>query len=67
MKCDGYEMFHGTVRVVPLNDNPPFDVTGVWLYRPDVDYWYVKRDEGGPGYAESMPPECLTDFRRDEE
>jgi hypothetical protein len=69
MKCDGYEMFNGTVRVVPANDAPPFDITGIWLYRPDVDCWYVKRDPGfgGPGFAESMPPECLTDFRRDDE
>ena len=67
MNCDGYEMFHGTVRVQMLHG--PLDITGVWLYRPDVDCWYVKRDPGlgGPGFAESMPPEILSDFRKDDE
>ena len=67
MKCDGYEMFHGTVRVQMIHG--PIDITGIWLYRPDVDCWYVKRDPGfgGPGYAESMPSEILSDFRKDDE
>ena len=50
MKCDGYEMFHGTVTVQMVSG--PLDITGIWLYRPDVDCWYVKRDNGGPGFAE---------------
>ena len=67
MKIDGYEMFHGTVRVNMVNG--PLDITGIWLYRPDVDCWYVKRDPGfgGPGFAESMPPEILSDFRKEDE
>ena len=63
--CDGYKMFHGTVTVVPKNEAPAFDLTGVWLYRPDTRMWYVKRDFGGPRSAESMPEDILSDFRED--
>ena len=65
MKCDGYEMFHGTVKILLVYGC--VDITGIWLYRPDTDCWYVKRDKGGPGFAESYPPDCLTDFRKDDD
>ena len=35
MKCDGYEMFHGTVKVRMVSG--PLDITGIWLYKPTVD------------------------------
>ena len=40
LTCEGYKMFFGVCRITPVNDYPPFDVRGTWLYRPDVDTWY---------------------------
>ena len=42
LKSEGYAMFEGTATITPLNDTiQPFDVTGVWLYKPTHDSWYV--------------------------
>lgn len=74
--CDGYKMFHGTVRVMPVirpdgtRWKEPFDLTGTWLYRPAWSLsgategcWYCKKDDGG--LAESYPSDILSDFRDD--
>lgn len=37
---DGYKMAEGTATVQVLN-TPPFEVNGVFLYRPDIDLWTV--------------------------
>lgn len=37
---DGYKMVSGTATIQFLN-NPPMKVNGVFLYRPDVDFWTV--------------------------
>lgn len=71
LKCDGYMMFHGTVKVTPANNRPPFDLTGTWLFKPAWSFgtdelegcWYCKKDDGG--FAESYPPDILSDFRDD--
>lgn len=71
LKCDGYIMFHGTVKVIPCNGKAPFDLTGTWLYKPAWSFgrdategcWYCKKDDGG--FAESYPPDILDDFRDD--
>ena len=71
--CDGYKMFHGTVKVTPVlrpdgtRWKEPFDLTGTWLLKPEwahgEDCWYCKPDNGG--FAESYPPDILSDFRDD--
>lgn len=73
--CDGYKMFHGTVRVTPVlrpdgtRWKEPFDLKGTWLFKPEWETgekggcWYCKPDNGG--FAESYPPEILSDFRED--
>lgn len=68
LKCDGYKMFHGTVRVTPvtLPDGTrwrePFDLTGTWLYKPE-GMWYCNPDDGG--LTSSWSPDILSDFRDD--
>ena len=64
LQCDGYKMFKGTATVTPANGKPPFQVSGTWLYRPDVKYWYCKPDH--IGFAPGFPPEILSDMKEDE-
>lgn len=41
LKCEGYKMFRGTMRVTPTNPKfPQVDITGDWLYKPEYDCWY---------------------------
>lgn len=72
LKCDGYKMFHGTVKVTPVRkDVKPFDVTGTWLYKPAEAFgidapegcWYCNEDCGG--WTGSWTPDILSDFRDD--
>ena len=37
---EGYRMADGTATIQFLNQ-PPQEVNGVFLYRPDTDLWYV--------------------------
>ena len=37
---EGYRMANGTATIQFLNQ-PPFEVNGVFLYRPDTDLWYI--------------------------
>ena len=37
---DGYKMADGTATIQFLNQ-PPFEVNGVFLYRPDIDLWIM--------------------------
>ena len=37
---EGYKMAEGTATVQFLNQ-PPREVNGVFLYRPDKDLWYM--------------------------
>lgn len=68
MKCNGHKMFHGTVRVNPVN-KAPFDVTGTWLFIPPWMFnnadgcWYCKEDNDGP--CVSYTPDVLDNFRDD--
>lgn len=67
LECERYKMFHGTVRVTPVirpdgtRWREPFDLTGVWLYRPDTGVWYCKEDSDG--WTSSWEPDILSDFR----
>lgn len=41
--CEGYKMFRGKMLITPKCDNiKPFEVEGVWLYKPEYDCWYCK-------------------------
>lgn len=41
LQCEGYKMFEGTADIVPINPEiKPFEVTGVWLYKPEFHCWY---------------------------
>lgn len=67
LECEGFKMFHGTVKITPVllpngkRWKEPFDLEGVWLYRPDTGYWYCKPDKGG--FPESWSRDILSDFR----
>ena len=64
LQCDGYKMFHGTATITPANGKPPFDVTGTWLYRPDVGYWYYQI----PGqFASGVHPKYVSNIRSDDQ
>lgn len=40
LKCEGYRMFRGVMRVSPPNPKfPTQDIRGDWLYKPN-GYWY---------------------------
>jgi hypothetical protein len=42
MQCEGYKMFHGTMRITPmLKALEPREMTGTWLYKPEFDCWYA--------------------------
>ena len=40
LECELYKMFRGTMMITPKYEIEPFNVTGIWLYKPDVDTWY---------------------------
>lgn len=70
LECDGYKMFHGTVKVTPVirpdgtRWKDPFDLSGTWFYKPDYGgMWYYKPDS--VGFSKSFTPEILSDFRED--
>ena len=69
LTCEGYKMFHGTVRISPIirpdgtRWREPFDLTGTWLYKPDTGYWYCKPDDGG--MIMSWSDNIMSDFRDD--
>ena len=44
---EGYRMADGTATVQFLNQ-APFEVNGVFLYRPDTDLWYLAPCEAYP-------------------
>ena len=69
LTCDGYKMFHGTVRIAPVlradgtRWKEPFDLTGTWLFKPNTGYWYCKPDD--VGFTGSWSSDILSDFRDD--
>ena len=58
LSSEGYKMFRGTARIVPLTGRyKPYEVTGDWLYKPEWDCWYVK--------GSSYPAEIVKDIREE--
>lgn len=64
LKCDGYEMFHGSFVV-----NRSIRVSGDWLHVPawknsGCDVWYVRPDDGG--MTVSYPASVLSEMEMEE-
>ena len=55
-QCEGYKMFKGKGTIVPVNGEP-YTITGIWLYKPEWNCWYV----GG----RSFPAEIVTDIEEE--
>lgn len=64
LTCDGYKMFYGTARIVPKNDNPPYEMRGTWLYKPEYDCWYCKDETG---WVTSMSADVVTDIYEEDQ
>jgi len=64
LKCDGYEMFHGSFLVTPCNGRTPFRVSGDWLHIPEYDIWYVQ-PKGD--FSQSYDVDILSDMRLEDD
>ena len=53
---EGYRMAEGTATIQFLNQ-PPQDINGVFLYRPDKDMWYMAPTREYPWGASFSPNE----------
>ena len=40
LMCEGYKMFKGSMKIVPLTPMKEYVVAGTWLYKPDYNCWY---------------------------
>lgn len=51
LKCEGYQMFKGVMRITPTNPKfPAREIEATWLYKPEYDCWYGK----GSSYAAAI-------------
>lgn len=51
IKVEGYKAFRGTMKIVPkVSGYAPYEVSGDWLYKPDMKCWYG----GGSSYPEEI-------------
>lgn len=41
LRCEGFEMFEGIIKITPKNNVKPYEEKGVILYRPDTYCFYV--------------------------
>ena len=69
LKCDGYEMFHGSFLVTPVFGREPFRKSGDWLHIPHrenmgYDIWYCQPDSG---FSQSYPAKILSDMRLEDD
>lgn len=46
IRVDGYKAFRGAMRITPINENSPYEIFGDWLYKPNHDRWYVRKNFG---------------------
>ena len=64
LKCDGYKMFHGAVKITPAPGfGEPYDMIGTWLFKPNTGCWYCNPDDGS--LTKSIPADIMSDFRED--
>ena len=62
LECDGFKMCHGTARIVPMNNNPPYEMRGIWLYKPEYKCWYC---EDETGWCSSFPEQVVAEIREE--
>ena len=55
---EGYRMAEGTATIQFLNE-PPFEVNGVFLYRPDTNLWYLASCMAYPWGGTFSPEEIV--------
>lgn len=55
---EGYKMADGTATIQFLNE-PPFEVNGVFLYRPDTNLWYLAPCKAYPWGGTFSPEEIV--------
>ena len=61
LKCEGYKMFKGLMRITPKNDAwPRHIVSATWLYKPEYKCWYG----AGGSYSEEIC-EIVEDWTND--
>lgn len=66
LKCEGYQMFKGSAQFIPRIPGAPAPVYhGTWLYRPDVNHWFLS---GCPDYpfGTSFPADRIGNIKEDE-
>lgn len=63
---EGYKMAEGTATVQFLNQ-PPMEVNGVFLYRPDKDMWYMAPTPEFPWGATFSKNELISIEEREQE
>jgi len=69
LRCDGFEMFHGSFLVTPVNGKEPFRVSGDWLHKPTwendgYDIWYVQPKDK---LSQSFDASILSDMRMEDD
>lgn len=55
---DGYKMAEGTATI-QISNTDPFEVNGVFLYRPDIELWTVAPCEAYPWGGTFYPEEIV--------
>ena len=65
LKCDGFKMFHGSATIHPVNGNPPYVMTGTWMYHPEKKCWYCEQDNSRAFWAVGVTPEIMSDIVED--
>lgn len=49
LSCEGYKMFRGIMKIIPIN-RAPYTEEGDWLYKPEYKCWYCN----GSSYPEEI-------------
>lgn len=50
LSCEGYKMFKGSMKIIPLTSMKEYVVEGTWLYKPEYECWYCN----GSSYPASV-------------
>ena len=61
LECENYKMFYGRATITPRNANKPYQLEGVWLYRPDLDFWFLNKCKQVP-LGTSFPANMISDI-----
>ena len=63
LKCEGFMMFKGRMTITPgpTAKREPYEVHGTFLYKPDLNYWFVNGDPQFP-WGTSFPADMCSNF-----